>query len=230
MAKYIADSLYIASIYPGELEPVRRNYGPSRQSTGKGAERSTCFRLTPIVRGSKPGYCIIEVTDSFEDVIDLSQIQNSTAGSVHKPKALKPVPVETIVADVLAIWTGGLFNVPQGAKPGIMQIAGTVPTQNELREMTLTQTLYFEYLFAEGERLDQQKDWKDITGVMRLAAEWLGHRRAWSHRAIAADSSPCPICTAMVPNAAYVCPSCGKVIRALPAELAALQAMPAHRA
>ena len=226
MAKYIAETLCIASIYPGKLEPIRRHYGPTRESVGRKAVRSTLFELQPVPRGGKP--FILTVEDSFEEVLDVMQIQNSTAGSIQKPRGIRPVPVENIVEDLIARWTGGIFmdGLPQGAGPGIIKINGTVPTKAELDELMERQTIYFETMFAIGERHNQQNNWKDINDVMRLAAEWLGHKRVWSHRAISADSGPCPLCKAMVENDAYVCGSCGKVIRAMPPELAALNSIP----
>src|ERR1700743_2830395 len=108
MAQYIPESLYIASIYPGVVEPQRRNYGPSRESTGKSSIRSTLFSLEPVERGKAP--FILEIIDSFEDVLDV--LNTSSERGPHKPKLLKPVPVQSIVNDLLARWTGGLYNVP----------------------------------------------------------------------------------------------------------------------
>lgn len=202
--RYTAEQAYICSIYPGEVEPQRRNYGPTRESNGKGAVRSTLFALQPVVRGSKPGYVVLELSDCFEDIIELSQL---SVGNT-KGKVPKPVNVEQIVADLIAVWTGGLVGVPQGAKPGIMQIANSTPQQKELVVMRDQQTQYFEYLFNEGERLDSEKDWKNITAPMRLAATWLERPRRWSHNALAAGSSPCPLCTKVIPGEAVVCPEC----------------------
>ncbi|MEY4299378.1 MAG: hypothetical protein RIR25_614 [Verrucomicrobiota bacterium] len=230
MPRYIADVKYIASIYPGPLEAVRRNYGPSRESNGPKVQRSTVFRLEPVPREGKPH--VIEVVDSFEDVLD---IVGSSAEQKRgeRPRMIKPVPVESIVADLLNVWTGGLYNVPQGATPGIMEIQPLqselrqgktpVPSLSELRQMTEMQTLYFEFLFSEGERYHKQSDWNNITGAMRLAAEWLGYSRVWSNRAIARDSTPCPFCTTMISSSALVCPQCTRVVRAIPPGLAALQ-------
>lgn len=229
MAKYTPDVAYIASIYPGQLPDIRRNYGPSRQNEGSGAQRSTLFHLDPVPRG-KPA-CILEIYDSFESVLDVMGLSSQGDRRV-KPRLARPVPVEEIVTDLMATWTGGLFNVPQDAKPGVMQIfpteisikAGKVqPSPVERRQMEETQSRYFEYLFTEGERLHKQNNWKEITDTMRLAADWLGYQREWSHRAIAAESGPCPFCTAIIPAAALVCPSCHMRVRALPPELAKLQ-------
>lgn len=226
MARYTPDKAYIASIYPGKLEPIRRNYGPSLHSSGKGAERSSLFDLKPVKRGEKP--YILELTDCFEEVIDLNAIRGAQDGRVARATAPKPVPVEQIREDLLRVWTGGLFAagdtpIPAEAKPGIIGIVGTVPTQAELNQLKTQQTLYFEILFTVGERLHKQSNWKEITDTMRLAADWLGYDREWSNRAIARNSAPCPFCQTIIPETALVCAHCGKTVRAIPKDLAELQ-------
>jgi hypothetical protein len=235
MAQYIPDVRFIASIYPGQLPTIRRHYGPSRQSEGLGAQRSTAFTLDPVPRGKKP--FVMALYDSFENVLDIVALSSLGNNSAQKPRLPKPVPVESIEADILKEWTGGLYNVPQGAAPGVIGIrpmkvelkkfedTGTLPgaAVDEVQRMTEMQTLYFEYLFTEGERLHKQNNWKEITSTMRLAAEWLGFEREWSHRAIARDSGPCPWCQSIIPNIAIVCGTCGKQVRETPANLAHLE-------
>ena len=233
MPRYLADVRFIASIYPGELPVIRRNYGTTLESEGRSASRSTAFRLEPVPRGDSP--FVLAVYDSFEEVLDVTGM-SSMGGSPQNKRAQKPVRVEEIVADLLKQWTGGLHNVPQGASPGIIEIKpmkvemekfeknGSLPGPGpkELSHMVEVQTAYFEYLFQEGEKYHQRNEWKEITNSMRLAADWLGYSRVWSHRAIARDSGPCPACTKIIPTAAAVCPECHTQIRALPAEIAAL--------
>jgi hypothetical protein len=210
MARYEADCCFIASIYPGKLEPIRRHYGPSRESQGIKAIRSTLFELKPVPRGGEP--FVFPVWDSFQNIVVVGQ----------KERQPKPVPVQEIVDDVLARWTGGLHNVPTGAKPGIIQIAGSKPTRAEHEEMKQVQTIYFEFHFNKGEELHRQNKWDDITEVMRLGANWLGRDALWANPAIAMESGPCPLCTRIIPNAAIFCPECKQQIKAMPAELAAM--------
>jgi hypothetical protein len=234
MSQYIPDVRFIASIYPGQLPTIRRHYGPSRASEGTSAQRSTAFTLQPVPRGKKP--FVMALYDSFENVLDIVSL-SSMGNKAEKPRLPKPVPVESIVADLLKEWTGGLYNVPQGAAPGVIEIrplkvelkkfedGGGLPgaTSTEVEQMTSMQTMYFEYLFTEGERLHKQNNWKDITSTMRTAAEWLGFEREWSHRAIARDSGPCPWCQSIIPNVAIVCNTCGKQVRETPQHLAHLE-------
>ena len=226
MAKYVADTAYIASIYPGELEPIRRSYGPTRESGGKSAVRSTLFELPPVPRGSKPPYAILEVSDCFEDVMDVMSQSGHSGGP--RPRLPKPVAVETIVDDLIGRWTGGIFNVPAGAKPGVMRIVGTVPTQREMRQMEEQQGAYFEYWFGQGEGLFRGdpttvNNYKTYTTEMRLAAEWLGRSRPWSDPRAAAETESCPFCTSIISRIAIFCPQCNRQVREIPAHLAALQ-------
>lgn len=228
MARYTPEVAYIGSIFPGKLEPIRRSYGPSRESYGPKASRSTLFQLEPVKRGEKP--FLLEVCDSFEDVLDLSQI-GASSDRKSKPRMPKPVPVEVIVEDILRVWTGGLFNVPAGAKPGIGEVHPQKHTNGslvipvvELKQLEQQQTEYFQWNFQEGERLHKQSNWKEITDTMRLAAEWLGYQRDWSHRAIAADSGPCPLCQTIISNTAIFCTGCHQQIRKMPDDIAKLQA------
>ena len=225
MAKYIAETICIASIYPGQLPDQRRNYGPTRDSVGNKAMRSTNFHLEPVPRGKKP--FILEVSDCFEDVIDLVQ-QSGNQGGAARPRMPKPVPVETIVSDLIASWTGGMFNVPAGAKPGVIQIAGSVPTQKEMSQMEEQQAAYFEHWFSQGEGLYRGDpatidSYKTYTAEMRLAAQWLGRMRPWSDAKMATELVPCPFCTKLISDRAIVCPECQRQVAEIPAHLAALQ-------
>ncbi len=225
MARYVAETACIASIYPGQLEDIRRSYGDSRDSVGPKSRRSTLFHIPPVPRGARPPYYVLELPDCFEDVLDIMAQGGHQGGP--RPRIPKPVPVEAIVSDLLGRWTGGLFNVPVGAMPGVIQIIGTVPTQKELKQMETQQAAYFEYWFSQGEGLFRGdpttvNNYKTYTTEMRLAAEWLGRPRPWSDPRIAADSENCPWCTTVISNQAIFCPNCRKQVREIPAHLAAL--------
>ena len=240
MAKYIAESRTIASIYPGQLQPIRRNYGVTPQGSGKGAERSTLFSLPPCrdskglpSRKAKP--VTIQIHDSFESVLDIMGTGQLQGGKNQKAYLSKPVPVEEIIADLLRHWTGGLFNVPGGAAPGVIEIANTVPTGAELNEMLRMQTAYFEYWFNTGEAI-QRGDKASIenygrhTPEMILAAEWLGEVRNWSNPSVSRNLDPCPWCQTLISTVAVFCPNCSRQVREIPAELAALSGKPAPSA
>lgn len=212
MSEYKPQVEFICSIYPGKLPILTRFYGPSLEAQGPNAVRRSSFELQPVPRGEKP--FVLRVYDSFETVLDIR---------TGKLTATRPVPVEEVVIDILEKWTGNLFNVPAGAKPGVIKIANTSPSRDELRQMETQQSLYMAHFFSEGERLHREAHTDQITEMMRLAAEYLGEKRIWSDPAIARDAAPCPLCTTMVPNLAFICPSCQHVIREIPPELIKLQ-------
>ncbi len=212
MSEYKPQVEYICSIYPGKLPVITRHYGPSLEAQGPNAVRRTNFELLPVPRGEKP--FVLRVYDSFQTVLDIR---------TGKQTGTTPVPVEEICDDLLDKWVGNLFNVPAGAKPGVMKIANTSPSSDELRQMESQQALYMAHFFSEGERLHREAHSDQITDMMRLSAEYLGEKRIWSDPAIARDSAPCPLCTTMVPNLAFICPACQHVIREIPAELIKFQ-------
>lgn len=244
MPRYIADVRFIASIYPGQLPDVRRHYGPSMNSTGVGAQRSTLFHLPPIKRGERP--FILPIYDSFEEILNPMARPDQSG---RKPRLTNPVPVDTIVADLLKEYTGGLYGVPEGAKPGVIEvhldsltpqqmndlqnkgITPKTPTSgipgDEYAQMVDQQTRYFEYWFTVGEQIYSRdpkitQQYGDFTETMRLAADWLGHKRPWTNKDYVLENVACPWCTTLIPQNAIVCPTCQKQVKQAPPELAAL--------
>lgn len=216
MHKTIAERRYICSIWPGKLEPVSVAVG-SDPSTAKG--RRTMYELEPVKRGKKP--YVIEVRDMFEDV------PNVNLGDGSKLLfSSKPVDCGEIVNNCLNIWTRNIFGIPEGAGMGISEITNTAPTSTELDRLKVQLTSLMEWLFQEGERLDSEKKWKVITEPMRLSAEWLGRPRRWANPGETAQSSPCPFCQSIIPDAALVCNVCSRQVRVIPPELAALNKAP----
>lgn len=234
MARYSADVKFIASIYPGQLPDIRRNYGLSKNCDGDGAQRSTLFHMEPVPRGAPP--YVIAVFDSFESVRDFVR----QAGGPRAKYNPNMVEVESIVNDLLGQWAGNQHLIPQQppATPGIIEInplpaelknfsrEGILPKPNgeELEVMRARQTAYFEFLFNEGEKIsrgDHQaiNQWSNYTPEMRLAAKWLDRHTQWSDPAMASDNEPCPFCQQLITPAAYVCKWCHRTVRAIPPEL-----------
>lgn len=220
MAKYTAESIWIASIYPGIVQPITKYHGPHPSPR---SARATVYRLKPVQRGGKP--FLLEVSDAFENVPNpmkaAESMKSERIGSTMVFDS-SPVACEEIVENLLQEWAGGMVGLPPGAAPGIIRLIGTVPTQDERERMTQQQTILYEYLFQEGERLYRQSDWKGITQTMRDAAVWLGHERIWSTPAKSSESVNCPGCNEVISSAAAVCKHCGTRIKELPGEIAAL--------
>lgn len=229
MAKYTAESKYIASIYPGHLDPLRISVGPNPQVDSRNGF-CTVYAIPPVKRGEKPqaklpanvkfvnGCYVLEVSDSFEKKVD----NGETMSQGRTVWTTSPVSCDWIVANILDYWTGHMINVPNGMKPGIMEIANTSPTQAERERMEADQRAFFEWCFAEGERLDRDKNWKDITEPMRLACDWLGYKRSWANPAEVGSTINCPACQESIHESAAVCRYCGTRLKALPEHIAAL--------
>jgi hypothetical protein len=220
MAKYVAESKWIASIYPGTLWPIIKYVGPHPNSH---SPRATRYELKPVPRGGKP--FMLEVVDAFENVPNpMKAAESSKADRIGANMIFdsSPVPCEEIAANLIQEWVGGRFGVPSGAAPGIMIVIGTIPTQAELKRMEEMQTAFGEYLFQEGERLNELKQWKDIRPEMRDMAVWLGRDVRWGTPGNATDLIPCPACTKQIPSQSIVCAVCGTRLKALPPDLAKL--------
>lgn len=228
MAKYVPDSKWIASIYPGKLPPITKYHG---QDPNPRKPRATVYSLDPVARGKKP--FMLEVIDSFENVpnpMKAAESQKSERIGSNMVFDSAPVACEQIVENLIQEWAGGMVGVPVGAQMGIMAIIGTVPTQAELILMTEMQTKFFEYMFQEGERLDRQREWKGIRQPMVDAAIWLGRDRLWSSPSLSTEMVPCPACKKDIPADSIICNVCGIKLRALPPELAALNPPAPQRA
>lgn len=199
--KYTSESKYVCSIYPGVLPPYVANVGPD-PSPRKG--RRTVYQLEPIKRFSKrKPFQVLEVSDAFENVPD---IKNATGGRM--PFVASPVPCEEIVKDMINFWTGNMPGLPMDARPGIMEIVLSTPTQDELKRMEAMQTKFFEYMFQQGEEHHREGKWNRITPAMRDACEWLGYERTWSHPEKSAEQIPCPNCAQLIRPIQKVCHHC----------------------
>jgi hypothetical protein len=215
VAKYTADVRYIASIWPGKLEPVTLYHGPSPDVHSR---RATQYKLTPVTRTGRP--CVIEVADAFENVFNPMAAGNSSADR----QASKPVDSQETVDNLLRIWAGGIIGVPPGAAPGIIQIIGTVPQRAELDRMREQQTIFAEWGFQQGELHHRQNQWKEITQTMRDMAIWLEKDVLWANPAAASELVNCVACGELVKPQAAVCRHCGMRLKALPPEIEALNA------
>lgn len=216
MAKYEADKLVIASIWPGTLEAKVLYHGKDPDAH---SGRATRYWIPPVKRGSRPPYKLLEVFDSFENVPDHMNGDNG------KPEWTgKPVLCEEIAENLLRFWAGNMVGIPAGATPGIIALpkGREVPHQSDIDRMFEIQGLFAEYLFQQGERLAAERDWKGITQTMRDMAKWLERDRNWSTPEMSSKTANCPACGQVIPDNVYVCFHCGTKIKALPPELAAL--------
>lgn len=217
MGKFTPDVRRIASIYPGKIQPEIMNHGPS-QYRKNGC--TTRYQLEPVPknRATPKQACVIEIYDSFQHSKDelKSAASNTYVGDIT------PVSCEEIVNYLITKWTGNLVNLDSDAKPGIMEIVGTVPTLAEIEQMKDQQQAYFEHFFREGSRLAASKDEhaaRQISPEMKLAAEYLGREAIWSHPGKSLRTAECMACLAEIPVDACVCQHCGTKLRELPSHI-----------
>lgn len=219
MGKYQSNSKYLCSVYPGVLPEIVRNYGTNPDA--KQGRRSV-FRFKPVDRFAKKQaerYDVMEIIDSWENIPNPSKpVQNKG----RMPFDSGPVPCDEIVRDIMNVWCGSILGLPTGVVPGIMEIANSVPTEAEKIELDRRQAAFAQYMLQEGDRLNTEKRMKEITNAMRESARWLQQHRDWADPSAAADKVPCPACTQLVSNVQAVCHHCRTQIKALPAEIAAL--------
>lgn len=215
MAKYQAESRFIASIYPGDLEIIVRPHGHD-PNPNKG--RSTRYWIKPVPRDGKAE--VLEVLDAFESILDV-------AGSAESRRQLfnpRTVDCDNIVRDLMLNWCGRLTNLPQGGSLGIKVIGRSeVPTQADLKEMKEGLSRTYQQWFIEGEQFYRQNDWKSIRKIHRDAAIWLGEKKLWAEPELAAKDMieliPCMACYELINPNAFVCSKCGVRLKALPPHL-----------
>ena len=222
MGKYVADSVTIASIWPGKLKAISKFVGPdpnpiNEREPGKSTGRCTNYELVPVKRGDKP-FCL-EVADAFETNRDWIQSAEQGRQVVH----MAPVDCRQIAENLVREWTGNFVDVPAGAGLGIRIIRGGVPHQDELQEMRGELSAFCNWRFQEASRHARLNEWKEILRPLdEICAEWIGQKPAWAAPEKSGDIVACPACTTQISSKAAVCPNCRYQIKALPAQIAEL--------
>lgn len=216
MGRITANTLTICSIFPLQLGPERRPYGPDRTKGGM-----SLFSIAAAT--TEQPYQLLTVTDCWQRVRVWE----------HEPDAMdddwRPVeiPVEQIAADLVTVWTGGqVISRESGGTPGVMQIAGEEPTKAELKRLHDVQTRFFNSLFQQGNHLAadlQNNGPKYITPLHRLAAKWLHKEPVWAKDIDPSEIQACPACMSKISSLASICPVCQTQIAELPEGLAGFE-------
>jgi hypothetical protein len=191
----------IASVYPDTPPVVERPF-----------DGWTRYQIGACKKGEKP--VLIRVQDAVQftkDPLNREVVNESL------------IFCEQVADDLLRHWAATPIGAPPGSGPGIGLIAEETPTEEEIAILTARQNLLFEYLYHEGMRMAQNQDWRGINRHHRMAAEYLGLEEVWARDPRKEGNVPCPACTTPISVHAFICPSCGTVLKKLPPELAALQ-------
>ena len=213
MGKYVAESVTIASIWPGKLPPLQKYVGEHPRDT---RGRCTTYELEPVPRGGKT--FTLEVYDGFESVRDW--IESAEQGTQIVKS--NPVDCREIAENLVREWAGNFVDVPANAGLGIKIIRGSVPHVDELRDMKEELSRFANWQFQKAEQHARLNEWKEISETMRVCAKWLGQDRIWSEPQKAGELTACAACRETISSLASVCPKCGTKLKALPPELAAL--------
>lgn len=227
MARYVSDSVYIASIYPGELASISRNVGPRPEIN---SPRRTTFKLKPVKRGETP--FVMEVSDSWENIHNPMRSHKRS-----EQWESKIVDCNEIRADIVKEWAGNIFDCPAGASMGVMAISGVGtssepcaacktglphsqaellkfhgPTEVEMTQLLDMQTRFAEWSFQRGEEAVRDKKTAEIRGIWRTMAIWLGRKTTnnWATPALAAHDVNCVWCQTLISPNARVCATCGR--------------------
>lgn len=210
-SKFQSAHVTICSIYPMQLGPERRPYGPKRDSG------SMLFKIPGVKRTDAPPYQLLSVPDCWQRQRDWIKLPTD-------PDAYYPtlVDCESVARDLVNNWTTGLLAASEGGHPGVGVIAGDVPTEAELSELNGKQTRFFEALYYAGQKLAQDNNWKNITELHRQAALYLQKSTEdakWVKPFNPEDLKSCPACQSRIPTLAFICPVCRTQIARMPKEL-----------
>lgn len=195
---YIPNNVTICSIFPDELKHYMLHAGGRKE-----------YRMPAVPKGS---YALLRVYDTYTITRDLGRV----AGAGNEPdspdaNAMQRSPVYCfgVSQDLIRQWAQDAPGNASGAKPGIMEIQGDVPTQFELDQLVATQTEYFRWLvmMADNYWITGKRD--HITEDHRRALRWLGSEdRDWAKKINAVLFKECPNCAEQINEKALGCKHC----------------------
>lgn len=111
------------------------------------------------------GYSLLRIFDTYQAVRDPATDRQED----------KPIMVEFVQQDLLRQWVSQSFGSNLGASgPGIIAIAGTVPTQEELDRARAMQHEFFTALVMVARDMKANGKSKEINNRHRMAGEFLG--------------------------------------------------------
>lgn len=186
-------SLTIASVFP-RAKRAQRDYAPD-MSGGR-----TIFQLPAAPKGE---VSTLTITDCWELIeTDRGTFDNM----IRRPEMVK---VEDIANCLLNEWAVNIAGTREGQRPGIMLIAGDVPTAEEKAKLETMQAAYFDGLVNEAQAYANQHAWKNITDLHRDAAKWRGFDAPWvTNLGEGKEKKHCAYCDEKIQPAAKFCVHC----------------------
>jgi hypothetical protein len=196
MISYLAtQQRTICSIYPVELTETRRH------TTVNPEGKLAAYKVYVLPAGSleKPATLVVSATGD-------RCMDNTTEPSIPIDR---PIMVDLVVDDLVRAFAQSQRDTDSGACPGIMAIAGTTPTKDELAQMHAKQEAYFRKLIHQADTFLAQDKAESITGAHRLAAKAMGTEdREWFKEVAYRPMKTCIACDKRISFGAKKCPEC----------------------
>lgn len=124
-----------------------------------------------------------------------------------------PISAQTVAENLVHSWGASMVGSNQGFGPGIIIIAGTTPTEDELEAVRIRQEEFFNFLINTADDYEQRGERHLITDIHRAAAEWMGVQgRSWAKAIREKRYIPCPECQEDILEGARKCKHCQSVL------------------
>lgn len=124
-----------------------------------------------------------------------------------------PISAGVVAANLVQVWAQNQIGTEGGLGPGILICADLEPTEDEIAAANAKQEDYFRFLVNQADTFYGQDNLVAITGMHRLAAEWMGATREWRKPIEQVKLVACPACGEEIRNIAKVCRWCHTDLR-----------------
>jgi hypothetical protein len=192
-------SKYILSIVPWRLESPVFFHGGGRK----------VYELPATEKGQ---YHVLRIDNTFTKIMDLTQDADEISQRGHDYTA-RPIAAQHVVDDLIQHFAGDHPANASGGRIGVMQIAGPIPTKQELDSARDNQLKFFRNLVAQADAyyIDPQRRHR-IQAEHHRALIYLDaedpKRHPWFVDIGPENSINCPACHSATPSQAYICPQC----------------------
>lgn len=186
----------IASIFPLPLRQVRPYFQPM-----------PIYDLAAVPRGTPPSVVVVGNQIQLE--------QQPVVGGTRQVTVF----AHEVANDLMDHWTrsmpaAGADDSGVVGHPGIWICKGDKPTRDEIDLATASQGVFFRRQIAMADELQaNEKRRKDITKLMRIAADWMNvEGRAWQLVLTPDTLTACKWCKTSIAGDSVVCPQCSRVV------------------
>lgn len=195
----------ICSVYPVRKTATRKHATIIKFPDGKYG--LTCDTTYVLEAAPRDGYSLAAVFDA---------LQPQTGWSPDGPRenTFFPghIPVQVVATDLVNTWASQTIASKEGYKPGIGQIAGQIPTEDELTHLREQQRAFFEHLVQDANDKMLRGETKNITNIHRHSAHWLlgeaAQQLSWYPKMEQRSVKDCPRCARQILAAAKGCEHC----------------------